>query len=231
VIYLAAVPVQALAVAAAPPEVRDSPTPLVEVLIQDGTPLLAAVLDLGIAASFFACLLASVNALIRVVFCMARVGVAPRRLGTTHHRYRTPTAAAVTTMVVVGVTPVVVLTLGVAPDAALRAFLTLSACGYLGSYLAACVSAPALLRRIGESTPGVWLLSGIATLVLGSLVVYALYSGLREQNWLLVGYLAALVAAMATTVGLKIAAPDRLAAVGIYDQTQDADLLRAVTFR
>lgn len=231
VIYLAAVPVQALAVANAPPEVRESSTPLVGVLIHDGTPLLAAILDLGIAASFFACLLASVNALIRVVFCMAREGVAPRRLGTTHPRYRTPTVAAVAAMVVVGITPVAVLALGVAPDSALRAFLTLSACGYLGSYLAACVSAPALLRRIGESTPGVWVLSALSTLVLGSLVVYSIFSGLRAQNWLLAGYLAALVAAVVTTLVLRVRAPHRLAAVGIYDQTQDSDLLRAVTFR
>ena len=104
-------------------------------------------------------------------------------------------------MVVVGITPVAVLALGVAPDSALRAFLTLSACGYLGSYLAACVSAPALLRRIGESTPGVWVLSALSTLVLGSLVVYSIFSGLRAQNWLLAGYLAALVAAVVDNAG------------------------------
>ena len=83
--------------------------------------------------------------------------------------------------------------------------------------------------RVGAGTvapdrgvdPGVWVLSGISTLVLGSLVVYALFSGLREQNWLLAGYLVALVAAVVTPPGSG-AAPDRLAAVGIYDQTQDA---------
>ncbi len=57
-------------------------------------------------------------------------------------------------MVAVTAVPITALLAGVSPDQGLRIFLTLSACGYIGSYLAGCLSAPPiLLRRIGESTP------------------------------------------------------------------------------
>lgn len=71
-IYLTAVPILAIALRQAP--ASGSSTPLVELLLADGSRTLAAFLDLGIAASFFACTLASMNALVRVLFCMGREG-------------------------------------------------------------------------------------------------------------------------------------------------------------
>ena len=40
-----------------------------------------------------------------------------------------------------------------------------------------------------------------------------------------------MAAAILYTVGLKLLAPQRLVAVGIYDETQRTDLLSAVPFR
>lgn len=231
VIYLMAVPVQAIALFAAPDAVRDSSTPLVELLRSDGSAALAAILDLGIAASFFACTLASVNALVRVLFCMGRERVAPIELGRTHPRFQTPSVAIIVAMVVVTAVPVAALLLGASPEDGLRMFLTLSACGYLGSYLMACISAPVLLRRIGENSPYVWVLGSITTTVLLFLAVNAGFSTVRDGNWLIGVYGAIIVLAGLYTWALAVIVPERLRAVGIYDETQQADLLHPATFR
>jgi amino acid transporter len=231
-IYLIAVPVQAIALLHAPDSVRGSSTPLVELLRNDGSATLAAVLDLGIATSFFACTVASMNALVRVLFCMGREGVAPTALGYLHRRFRTPAPAIVIAMTVVTVVPITALLVGATPEDGLRMFLTLSACGYLGSYLAACVSAPALLRRIGEDGPYVWIVGSTTTVLLLFLAVNAAVSTVREGNRVIVIYGAILLLAVLYTVALAVFRPQRLRAVGIYDETQRSDLLlQGATFR
>ncbi|MGH3640531.1 MAG: APC family permease, partial [Mycobacterium sp.] len=197
----------------------------------DGSTALACILDIGIAASFFACTLASVNALVRVLFCMGREGVAPKQFGRTHHRFQTPAWAIATAMAAITAIPVAILVAGATPEEGLRIFLTLSACGYLGSYLAACISAPILLRRIGESTPAVWILAISTTSVLLCLAVNAVLFAVRDGSALLAVYGAVVIASILFTLALRIFAPARLAAVGIYDETQRADLLNAAPFR
>ena len=231
VIYLIAVPVQAIALYAAPESVRASSTPLVELLLSDGSATLAAVLDAGIAASFFACTLASVNALVRVLFCMGREGVAPAVFGRLHSRYRTPAPAIAVAMAIVAAVPVAALLLGVSAEDGLRMFLTLSACGYLGSYLTACVAAPVLLRRIGESSVYVWVIGTVATVALLVLAANTAVSTVRDGNRTIVVYGVILVLSGIYTAVLAALMPAKLLAVGIYDETQRADLLRAPTFR
>ena len=230
-LYLIALPVQAIALAYAPDSVRESATPMVALLTSQGSTSLAAILDLGIAASFFACTLASINALVRVLFCMGREGVAPSPLGRTHPRFQTPASAIGASMIVVTAIPVSVLLAGVSPDQGLRIFLTLSACGYIGSYLAGCLSAPILLRRIGESTPSVWVLGVATTTILLVLVVNAVVFAVQDGIVLIAAYALIMSVAVLYTVALRQLAPHRLESVGIYDETQLSDLLPAATFR
>ncbi|MEB3370120.1 APC family permease [Saccharopolyspora mangrovi] len=231
VLYLFAVPIQAIAMSSAPAAVRDSAAPLAELLAHNGSTALSTVLDLGIAASFFACTLASVNALVRVLICMGREGVAPARLGRTHLRFQTPAPAVVTAMALITIGPLGVLLTGISPDQGLLAFLTLSGCGYLGSYLAGCAAAPVLLRRIGESTRGVWITSGVATSALLILLLSVSYVAVRDHAIPLVAYGIIMCAAVCYTFVLKRFAPHRLAAVGIYDETEWNDLSKTGLFR
>ena len=230
-IYLIAVTILAVALPSTSESLRHSSTPLVALVAAERSAALSAILDLAIAASFLACTLASVNALVRVLFSMGREGVAPRVLGRTHPRLKTPTPAIAIAMTVVTVVPMVTLALGAPPDQALRAFLTLSACGYLGSYLAGCLAAPALLRRIGESTPGVVALSAVTSTLLVLLAGTTVFVVLREGVLVLTVYAVLLTLALLYTATLRLFAPARLAAVGIYDETQRTDLLNTVTFR
>lgn len=225
VLYLLAVPVQAMALEGAPLAVLDSPTPLVELLALEGQQSLSVILDLGIATSFFACTLASLNALVRVLFTMGREGVAPALFGRAHLRFQTPSHAIVISMAVVSCGPVLMLLVGASPTQGLRAFLTLSACGYLGSYLAACLAAPALLRRIGESTPYVWVMSSIATAAMLLLAGGSIAFAWENSGSVLTVYGVIIALAVVYTGVLHLRAPGRLEAVGIYDETQRADLL------
>lgn len=230
-LYLATVTVLAITLAEAPASVTRSSTPFVALLVSQHSTMLSAVLDLAIAASFFACTVASVNALVRVAFTMGREGVIPHRLGRTHKRFKTPAFAIAVAMSVVTVAPIVVLVLGSAPDEALRTFLTLSACGYLGSYLSGCIAAPVLLHRIGESTKGTIALSAVTVTILVFLFANAVFVSVRDGATLLLGYGVLMAIAIAYTVILKLRAPQRLSAVGIYDETQRTDLLNTVSFR
>lgn len=230
-VYLIAVPVQALALSGAPGTVRESSTPLVALLAAQDSHVLSAMLDFCIAASFFACTLASANALVRVLFSMGREGVVPSLLGRTHPRFKTPAPAITVAMAVVTTVPVVALLLGLSPDAGLRVFLTLSACGYLGTYLAGCIAMPALLRRIGELTPGVLILSALTTCLLVALTGAAFFVAIRERAPVLIVYLGLIAVAVVYTLALKRFAPQRFDSVGVYDETQRTDLMKTVPFR
>ena len=87
------------------------------------------------------------------------------------------------------------------------------------------------MRRIGESTPAVWVLAISTTVVLLSLAVNALLFAVRDGSALLAVYGAVVTASILFTLALKLFAPTRLAAVGIYDETQRTDLLNAAPFR
>jgi len=231
VLYLLAVSVQATVLHNAPASVGSSSTPLVQLLVADGAPALAALLDVGIAASFFACTLASINALVRVLFCMGREGVAPRALGRTHSKFKTPAVAILAAMPIVALAPIILLAAGATPEQGLRIFLTLSACGYLGSYLAASISAPVLLRRIGESSPGIWILGAATTTILLFLAGIAAISALSGSSPLVLIYAGFLLTSVLYVLVLRRWAPHRLQAVGIYDETQPSDLFETSPFR
>lgn len=230
-LYLMAVPIQSLALAGAPTRVREGSTPLVELLSHEGLRTLSFALDLAIATSFLACTLASTNALVRVMFTMGREGVLPKAFGYTHPRFKTPVVGIVLSMVAAAGAPIMALLLGATPDQGMRIFLTVSACGYLGSYLAACACTPALLRRIGESTPAIWALGALATSSVLVIVAGACLFAVRSRSVELGVYGAVIATSVLYTLLLRVLAPDRLAATGIHDETQPIDVLWGGTFR
>jgi amino acid transporter len=225
VLFVAAAAAQVVLLRAAPLEVLTSPVPVAALADREGLGLLRRVLDLGIAASFFACVTGSANALGRVLFSMGREGVLPPVLGRTHPRFDTPhVALAVVLPAVVGV-PVVALAAGGGARAVLTASLTVSAFGYVVAYLLACLAMPAFLRRIGELT----LLPAAGGLVAGLgglLVLLAAMAGasLTGGRTVVVVFLVAMAPGLAWTAWLRTRAPDRLRAVGVYDQATASSL-------
>ncbi|MFW0794187.1 APC family permease [Gordonia sp. CPCC 205515] len=226
-IYLLAVVAQSTAIYQADPDVASSSTPLAALFLAEGSRAASVVLDIGIATSFFACALASVNALVRVLFCLGRERVAPTALGRAHPVFHTPAIAAVAAMSVVTVVPLVFLWCGGDPEAGIRDFLTLSALGYVGSYLLACLAAPALLHRIGESSRRLVVLGGVSAALLVALLIGAGVTDLGHSTTLFVIYAITVAIAIVMAVVIGRVMPDRVARVGIYDEPSRDDVLTA----
>ncbi|WP_448627640.1 APC family permease [Geodermatophilus sp. URMC 64] len=226
VLFVAAAVAQVVLLRAAPLDVLTSPVPVAELADRDGLGVLRRLLDLGIAASFFACITGSTNALGRVLFSMAREGVLPAALGRTHPRFETPhRALALVLPAVVGV-PVVALAAGASPRAVLTGSLTVSAFGYVLAYVLACLAMPLFLRRIGELTP----VAAVAGLLAGGAGVLGLGAAMAGASlWggqaMTVVFLAALLPGVLWALWLRWRAPGRLRAVGVYDQATASSVL------
>lgn len=197
------------------------PEPVAVLAAQD-TPWLAVALDVGIAASFVASTVATATVLVRVLFSMARDGIAPRALGATHRRYRTPHVAILAALPAAGAVPAALLASGMPGAVALTLLLTVSAAGFLLAYLLVCVAAPLFLRRIGELTaPPV-----VAALVVAPilLLVSAAYMVTASGGPVPVVLGVLLVAGLAWFGWLRLRRPARLRDIGVYDETSAADV-------
>jgi amino acid transporter len=217
VLFLSAAAAQVFLLRQAPLDVLMSPVPVSSLAADIGW--ISRLLDLGIAASFFACVTGSTNALARVLFSMGREGVLPAALGRTHDRFGTPWfALAFGTPVVVGV-PFVALVAGAAPRSVLTGTLTVSAFGYVLAYVLVCLAAPLFLRRIGELTRGP-LVGGLVAAALWLLVLVVAGTGSSWANGrgLAVVFLGALLPGVAWLGWLRWRRPARLSYVGVYDE-------------
>ncbi len=222
-LYLLAATSQDLALNEAASSITASSTPLSDLFSQT-SPVFAAALDLGIAASWFACAIASVNALARILFCMGREGVAPRAVGRTHPAYRTPSTAIIVAMPVVAAVPIAVVVAGASPAQGLVSLFTLGALGYLGTYILASASMPVFLRRIGEDTHASWILGAATSVILGAVLWMAATESIRTGHVQTFIYGGVLAASVVFSTLLRLRSPERLAAVGIYDETRESDL-------
>jgi amino acid transporter len=223
VLYLFATFTQTTGVAGTGLAAVDEPVPALAIAL--GQPWLATVLDLGIAMSFAACALATLNALVRVVFSMARDGIAPAALGATHRRRRVPHVAIAVVAPVVVLVPVGLLAAGVPPARVLADLLTISTVGYLAAYLLVCLAAPFFLRRIGELTPAPVVITAVLVPVLLVVLVAYVVSAWGGLIPYVVGVL--LLAGVTWLAWLRRRRPGRLAAIGVYDETVTADVLGA----
>jgi amino acid transporter len=140
-----------------------STSPFAEVTRRAGLGAVAAVVYLSAIVSGFACGLASINALARMLFSMGRYEFVHRSMGAVHQQYQTPhlavTASCLFTIIVV---------LMCAHTTQLNAFsytATFGTFGFVLVYLLTCIVAPVELSRAGE-------------LSLGRLVAGALGAGL-----------------------------------------------------
>lgn len=112
-------------------------------------PWIEPTIDGVIAASWIACTIACSNALVRLVFTMAREGVLPRALGRTSVRFGTPHVAAVVGGGILVAGTLLVLQLD--RETLLREVISLStSVGFIVAYVLVCAGAVVYLARIGE---------------------------------------------------------------------------------
>lgn len=227
VLYLLAVTSQDIALNDAPASIASSPTPLSDLFAFRTSPLMAMMLDVGIAGSFFACAAASVNALARTLFCMGREGVAPAMIGRTHPTFKTPWMAIVSALSVITVVPIAVTLSGASPEQGLIGFFALGAYGYLGAYVLASASLPFFLRRIGEGSWCYWVLGGVTVGAVAVVVWNAATVSTLGGNVQIGIYGSVVIISVLYAQFLRWRFPAVLKVVGIYDETRESDLHHA----
>ncbi|MGW1029495.1 APC family permease [Streptomyces sp. NPDC002577] len=187
---------------------------------------LPVLLDLGIAISFFACSMASGTALVRLLFSMGRERMTPRRLGSTHPTHGTPHIAVLLGLPVLVLVPLALLASGLEPRTVFAVLLNLCTYGFLAAYALVCLAAPVFLHRIGELTrapvaaaavcvPSLLLVLGAHTqrnVSAGNALPPCLFALLMGAGW--VWFLLA-----------RRRDPERVGAIGVYDETSAADIL------
>ncbi|MFE1663186.1 APC family permease [Microbacterium sp. P02] len=212
-------------------ELADSAAPVNELASAYGLDQWGMTVDIGIAASFLACAVASTTALTRVLFAMSRDGVVPSRLGRAHSRFRTPIGAVRVAVPVIVAVPIVLIAAGVELWDAMQAVLVIAAVGYIVAYTLVCVAAPVFLRRIGELTLGTVLVAGIAaTALVAALGVYLIVEGQRGNPGVWIAAALAAIAGIAIAWRMRRSSSEPLD-LGGYDEPLASEVLGGVARR
>ncbi|NMH97423.1 APC family permease [Pseudonocardia acidicola] len=120
------------------------------------------VIDLGVAASFFAVTIASINAASRVLYTIAHEGALHSALRRTHARHRTPHVAILVLLPAIVLVPAIMVLAGVAPLDVYAYTGTIGTFGYLTAYLLMAIGMPIFLRRHHTVRAYHWLLAAAA---------------------------------------------------------------------
>ncbi|MBH0097977.1 APC family permease [Salinibacterium sp. NSLL150] len=207
-----------------------STSPVNELAEGFGLGSFALVLDIGIAASFLACTIASTTALARVLFSLSRDGILPRRLGSTHPKLHTPLFAIGVSLLAVTVVPLAFVLAGAGIWNTMQLLLVVAAAGYITAYIMVCFAAPAFLNRIGELSIRPLLTALVAGLSLTIAFVTYLAVEVAGERALAVALYVAVMSLGTAVLLLRVRKNPRLAlTIGNYDEPTVIDVLGGTT--
>jgi amino acid transporter len=152
----------------------NSAAPLDDLAKGNGLGGFSYVIDLGVAASFFAVTIASINAAARVLYSIAHEGVLHTSLRRTHAQHRTPHVAILVLLPTIVLVPAVMVLAGVTPLNVYAYTGTIGTFGYLTAYLLMAIGMPIFLRRHHTVRLYHWVLSAAAVIA----IVYVIYANL-----------------------------------------------------
>lgn len=115
---------------------------------QIGVGLLGHLISLGALFSFFACVLGSINPAARIFFLMARHGLFPARLGTTHAANRTPHIAVILCSLILLLVPGVMSLFSLKLFDCMGYLGAIASYGFLTVYILISIAAPVYLYKI-----------------------------------------------------------------------------------
>jgi hypothetical protein len=123
--------------------------------------------------------------------------------------------------------PIVMMALGSSPASLMLPLISVSAVGFLGSYLLAAVAAPVFLHRIGELSRRTLVIPALTALVLAAIVLAYVIVVARDVRTAFVIVL--VIAAAATAAGFVAhrLRPHAVSEMGLFDETTIGDLLGA----
>jgi len=227
--YLASMYIQQVGTETFGLPLADNDLAMTQLAGHSGVPWMGRLVEFGQATSLVACAIASLTALSRVLFTLGREGVLPAAVGWADPLRGTPLVALAAVIPVTVAVPLVLLGIGWTPWHTMSALLVVSAVGYLTAYTLVCAAAPAFLRRIGELTPRVGVVSSVAAAVLAVVVGVYLTVVARTQTLALWLVLALAGIGLGLYLWLRLTRRSRLAGMGLFDETTAADLLGADT--
>lgn len=170
----------------------DSSAPFIAMTERAGLSAAGTAMYFGALISGLACLLASLNAVSRLLFSMARYGYLARALATVHPRHRTPATAVGLSVAVILLGCLVTLPLG--PLAAFGFAGTLATFGFLAIYFLICLAAPLDQFQAGTLAVRHLLFSGAGTLMMTFVILGSVWPvppwPANLLPWLFLAYLA-----------------------------------------
>jgi amino acid transporter len=202
-----------------PEALGSSAAPISDLAEQNGLGGVAWIVDLGVTASFFAVVIASINAAARVLYTMGEEAVLPAALGRAHPRHKTPHVAISMIAPVVALVPIVMVAAGTAPLSVYAYTGTIGTFGYMLAYVLMAAALPVFLRRRGESNP----LSTVLALVVVAALFYVFYKNVipvppAPYNLLPWIFLAAMVAGLAWYLVVRLRTPQVVAGIGTFEE-------------
>ncbi|MCW2676545.1 MAG: Amino acid permease [Modestobacter sp.] len=202
-----------------PEGLSSSAAPISDLASTNGLSGVTWLIDIGVTASFFAVIIASINAAARVLYTMGEEGVLPAALGRAHLRHKTPHVAIWLIAPVVAVVPIVMVITG---TSALNVYAytgTVGTFGYMLAYLLMAVSLPVFLRRRDEANP----LSVALAVVVVLALLYVFYKNVipvppSPYNLLPWIFLAVVVAGLAWYLVVRLHRPQVVEGIGTFEE-------------
>ncbi|MGI8681375.1 MAG: APC family permease [Mycobacteriales bacterium] len=196
-----------------------SSAPVSELATEVGMDPFARFIDLGVTASFFAVIIASINAASRVLYTMGEEGVLPSPLGRAHRKYQTPHVAILLIAPIVFLVPFVMLARGSAPLSMFGYIGTVGTFGYMLAYLLMAASLPLFLNRRSEFSAAATVLSAVVVLSL----LYVVYKNVypvppSPLNRLPYIFAVVLLLGLAWYLVVRLTHPERTRRVGTYEE-------------
>ncbi|SFK98619.1 APC family permease [Geodermatophilus ruber] len=202
-----------------PETLGESAAPISDLADSNGLGGVRWIVDLGVTASFFAVIIASINAASRVLYTMGEEDVLPAALGRAHRRYKTPHVAIALIAPVVGLVPVLMVATGTTPFNVYAYTGTLGTFGYMLAYLLMAAALPFFLHRRGEGNAG----STVLAVVVVAALLYVFYKNVvpvppAPFNLLPWIFLGALVVGLAWYFTVRLRRPEVVGEIGTVEE-------------
>ncbi len=141
-----------------------------------GIPVLGILVSIGAVVSFFACALAAVTAVSRILLAMARDGVLPGSIGKAHETNATPHVAATLSAIALFLAPVAMTLKDIGMLDIYNLIGTISTYGFLVAYILIAVGAiRSVARQRGQRRGAVTVAGVVGILLMGLAVVGSVY--------------------------------------------------------
>ena len=208
-------------------DIATSASPLVDLSKIDGVSFLHYPVLIGVSISIFSVVVAVTNSTSRLVYTLGREGLLPPAATRISKRHLTPVGGIVVMTVINAVTALYLIVSNNANETVYGYLSSFSGYGAILAYLVVSLATIGWLRKLGLLRPG----HVVACLVAAAALVYVYYENLVPEqpspyNWLLYGFLATAVAALAIYGVMVATGSQALSRVG---STVDEDTAQVPT--